>query len=395
MKRFLAFMLFLFLSLSLAVNSFAIYATNSEAEVYELDNGNFDVDCKSAILIDALTGEILYSYNENEKCHIASVTKVMTLLLVMEAIDDGVISLDDFVSVSANAASMGGSQVFLEEGERISLKELLKCTVIASGNDSAVALAEHTSGSEEAFVRRMNERAGELGLTGSSFENVTGLDDTTVNHVSTAKDIAIISRELIKYPLILEFSSLWQDTIRNGEFTLTNTNRLVRYYEGCNGLKTGSTDKARYCISASAKRNDMQLIAVILGAETRDMRNKIARELLDYGFSGFALYKSGECELERVPVINGTKTDTVVYKSSFSCIINKRDLTRVNLVYDIPEVINAPKESGAVIGEVRYMVDNKLVGKSELFVNEKIEKIQFFDILWEIFRNIAGIRSKN
>ena len=191
----------------------------------------------------------------------ASVTKVMTLLLVMEAVESGAMSLDEEITVSSVAASMGGSQVFLEEGERMKADELIKCTVIASANDAAVALAERVSGSVDAFVKRMNERAVELGMTNTHFDNPTGLDDTTDDNYTSAMDIAIMSRELLRHELITKYSSMWQDTIRNGEFTLTNTNRLVRYYDGCNGLKTGSTDKAGYCISAAAKRGDMRILA--------------------------------------------------------------------------------------------------------------------------------------
>ncbi len=395
MKRITAFMLFLFILFFNTTVVFATNGTNNEAEGYKIEKGNFNVECNSAILMEAETGEILYSFNENETCHVASVTKVMTLLLVMEAIKDGAIKLTDIVSVSAYAAGMGGSQVFLEEGERISVEELLKCTIIASGNDSAVALAEHTCGSEDGFVRKMNEKAQELGLKGSIFENVTGLDDTTTNHSSTAYDIAVISRELIKYPLVLKYSSLWQDTIRNGEFTLTNTNRLVRYYDGCNGLKTGSTDKAGFCISTTAKRNDMQLIAVVMGAKTRDIRNKVARELLDFGFANYSIYKSPECEIEKVPLTNAKYEDSMVYKKDFSCIVNKRDLSRVNLEYDIPERLTAPISINEAVGTVKYMVDGKLLGKSDIYVREEIEKIGFLDIIKGIFNSIIGIRTKN
>lgn len=198
---------------------------------------NLDLSCQAAVLMEASSGTVLYAMNENAEMPPASVTKIMTLLLVMEAIDAGQIKLTDSVTISANAASMGGSQVFLEEGEQMSVEDLVKCTVIASANDAAVALSEHLAGSESAFVERMNERAGELGLTGCHFENPTGLDDDTQNHVLSATDIAVISRELIRHPLILKYSGVWMDTIRGGEFTLTNTNRLIRFYQGATGLK--------------------------------------------------------------------------------------------------------------------------------------------------------------
>ena len=211
--------------------------------------GTLNLNCKSAILMEATTGTILYTQNAEEALPPASVTKVMTLLLVMEAIDAGTIRVDDTVSVSANAASMGGSQVFLEEGEQMSVEDLLKSVVIASANDAAVALAEYVSGSVDAFVAKMNAKAVELGMTATHFENVTGLDDTAKNHLTSAKDIALMSCALVAHPLVLEYSSIWMDTIRDGAFGLTNTNRLVRYYKGCTGLKTGSTSKAGFCIS--------------------------------------------------------------------------------------------------------------------------------------------------
>ena len=208
---------------------------------------------------------MLYEENADQALPPASVTKIMTLLLVMEAIDGGSITLNDTVQVSENAASMGGSQVFLEPGETMSVEELLKCVIVASANDASVALAEFVAGSEEAFVARMNERAGQLGMQNTHFENTNGLDDTTTEHLTSARDIAIMSAELIRHPKILDYSSIWMDSIRNGSFGLTNTNRLIRFYRGANGLKTGSTSRAGFCISASALRDGMQLIAVVMG----------------------------------------------------------------------------------------------------------------------------------
>ncbi len=284
MKKTIAFIMVIVLLFlpSIEVNGENIAKNESEIEA--------NIECpnaKSAVLMEATTGEIIYSKEENRKLIPASVTKIMTLLLVAEAISEGKIALNDMVTISAFAASMGGSQVFLKEGEVMSVEELLKCTVIASANDAAVALAEFVSGSESVFVSIMNNRAKELGMNNTFFENVTGLDDTTENHLTSALDIALMSRELIKHDIILKYSSLWQDTIRNGEFTLTNTNRLVRFYEGCNGLKTGSTSKAGYCMSATANRNGMHLIAVVMGAETRDARNETAKNLLDFGFANY------------------------------------------------------------------------------------------------------------
>ena len=235
------------------------------------------LDCKSAILIEASTGKVLYEQDPDKALPPASVTKVMTLLLVMEAIEAGKIKYSDTVRASANACSMGGSQIFLEENEEMSVEDLVKSVVIASANDAAVALAEYVAGTEEAFVKQMNEKARTLGMKNTNFENTNGLDDTAQNHVTSAGDIAIMSRELIRHTEILEFSSTWMDTIRNGQFGLTNTNRLVRFYRGCNGLKTGSTKKAGFCVSVTAEREGMTLICVIMGAESRDVRNAEAQ----------------------------------------------------------------------------------------------------------------------
>ena len=384
MKRVLAFMLLFVFVIASALPVFAENAKNNEAEAYKLNDIEIDVDCESALLMEAGTGTVLYAHNESHSASPASVTKIMTLLLVMEAIEGGMLTPEEEISISANASSMGGSQVFLKEGERMSADELIKCTVIASANDAAVALAERISGSVQAFVKRMNERAAELGMTDTHFDNPTGLDDTTDNNYTSAKDIAIMSRELIKYPLITKYSSMWQDSIRNGEFTLTNTNRLVRYYDGCNGLKTGSTDKAGYCISAAAKRGDMQLIAVVMGAQTRDGRNEIARNLLDIGFSNFTVYTEGEQLVERVPVYCGTKDSTEVYSRPFSAIINKADISKISKVYDVPHHLTAPWDSSRAVGSIIYEIGGKKVGKCELFSKESIDKISVFGLFWRI-----------
>jgi hypothetical protein len=244
----------------------------------------------------------------------------MTLLLVMEAIDSGVVRLDDTVTASANAASMGGSQVYLKEGERMTLEDMLKSVVIASANDAAVALAEHIAGSVTAFVQKMNERAEELGMTDTHFENVTGLDDTAERHLTSAKDIALMSQALIGHKGILQYSSIWMDSIRGGEFGLTNTNRLVRYYQGCTGLKTGSTSKAGFCVSVTAERNGVSLICVIMGAESRDVRNAIATQLLDWGFAGYGVYRAEAGTPEPIAVVGGTQRTCALSYGAFSAV---------------------------------------------------------------------------
>lgn len=392
MKKLLSFILILFFVWSFGISVFAQSAKKSSAEYnYVKANQDLDLDVEvgGAYLCEASTGKVLYAYNEYKAASPASVTKVMTLLLVCEALAEGKFKLDDTVRVSANAASMGGSQVFLEEGEKISVEDLIKSTVIASGNDSSVALAELTAGSESAFVKMMNKRAVELGLKNTSFENTTGLDDTTTNHYSCAADIATMSRELIKHDIILEYSSIWQDSIRNGEFTLTNTNRLVRYYDGCNGLKTGSTDKAGYCISATAKRGNMQLIAVIMGAKTRDERNAAARALLDFGFANHALYERNEEFIENSPVTKGVSDSIALYSSPFSIVVDKSKQGTIEMVYEIPETLVAPLKEGDTVGQVIYKIDGEQIGVSEIYVKNSIEKISFGNLFGRILKRIV------
>ena len=393
MRKIIALcLLFAILFLSLGVTSFAKPETKSEAEINaSASRIQFDlgIELGGAYLCEASTGKVLYSLNEHKEASPASVTKVMTLLLVCEALDLGHISLEDSVLISAHAASMGGSQVFLEEGESITVEDLIKSTVIASGNDSSVALAELCAGSEESFVRMMNSRAKELGLKNTSFENCTGLDDTTVNHYTCAADIAAMTRELLKHPIILKYSSIWQDSIRNGEFVLTNTNRLVRYYSGCNGLKTGSTDKAGFCISATAKRENMQLIAVIMGAKTKDDRNNAARKLLDFGFANYALFEREESFVENIPVKGGVKDFASSYSGKVSICIEKSKLNSINEEYVIPEYISAPISCGQPVGRVVYKCGEDEIFSSEVFVREAVGKISFGEILSRIIKRIV------
>lgn len=340
--------------------------------------------------MEASTGKILFSESSSDRASIASVTKVMTLLLVSEALKDGSIRLDDKVLVSKNAASMGGSQVFLEEGERFTVEELIKCTVIASANDAAVALAELVSGSESAFVRKMNDRAVSLGLKNTHFENCTGLDDTTSEHYSSAEDIAVMSRELLNHSIITKYSGVWQDTIRNGEFTLTNTNRLVRYYDGCNGLKTGSTDKAGFCVSATAKRDNMQLIAVVLGAKTRDERNEAARSILDFGFSSYKLYKKGEETVDLCPVYSGKKNEVALYSSPVSFLIERSSQSKLETVYELPEHLASPVKAGESVGCITYKINGQTVAKSDVYSKENVEKLGVLDIFFRILKRMSA-----
>ena len=348
-------------------------------------DGSLNLNCKSAILMEATTGTVLYSQNAEEALPPASVTKVMTLLLVMEAIDAGTIRVDDTVSVSGNAASMGGSQVFLEEGEQMTVEDLLKSVVIASANDAAVALAEYVSGSVDAFVAKMNAKATELGMTATKFENVTGLDDTAEHHLTSAKDIALMSCALVKHPLILQYSSIWMDTIRDGAFGLTNTNRLVRFYKGCTGLKTGSTSRAGFCISATAERDGLSLVCVIMGAESRDIRNAAATTLLDWGFANFALYKEDAATSEPIAVKGSAIRQITGSYPAFSCVVKREELSKIEKSITLSQSITAPTPLGEKVGKVTFRCGEREIGSVDICTNVPIKRIGFFEILCHIF----------
>ncbi|MBS5725261.1 MAG: D-alanyl-D-alanine carboxypeptidase [Clostridiales bacterium] len=350
----------------------------------------FDVNAKSAVLMDAHTGTVLYAKNANEALPPASVTKVMTLLLIMEAIDGGNLSLQDTVSVSEYAASMGGSQVYLEPYEEMTVEDLLKSVVISSANDAAVALAEKVSGSEEAFVNRMNERAAELGMENTHFENVTGLDDDVENHTLSALDIALVSRELItKHPLILQYSSIWMDTIRDGAFGLSNTNRLIRFYSGATGLKTGSTSKAGFCISATASRDGMHLIAVIMGSETRDIRNAAATQLLDWGFANYAVYTDEGGDAGEIKVLGGIESSVPLTREGFSALLSKGKEKNVEVKIQLEESVNAPVKEGDVIGKVQYICDGEELGEANILAAETVKKIGYGGILLKMLKKFC------
>ena len=380
---------FLILSVLLSALTLFTFASDDESSLEDMTAGAEEIckSVKSAVLMDASTGRVIYEKEGATALPPASVTKVMTLLLVAEAIENGSISADQRVTVSTHAASMGGSQVFLKEGEEFSVEELLKCAVIASANDASVALAELVGGTEESFVAMMNDRAAELGLKSSYFENCTGLDDDVERHLLSAIDIATLSRELISHPIILKYSCLWQDSIRDGEFILTNTNRLVRYYKGCTGLKTGSTDKAGFCVSATAEREGMHLIAVVMGAETREDRNECARALLDFGFAGYSLYTDPECDLEQVPVNKGSRVFVTVKKEAFYTLIKRSDASSIEKRYTIPNSVDAPFAEGDIVGLVEYFVGDTKLGECNILVTESAEKISLIDV----FLSILGV----
>ena len=349
-----------------------------------------DFGVPSCILTEASTGEVLYEYNPDEALPPASVTKIMTLLLVMEAVDDGRLGWDEMVQTSEYAASMGGSQVFLNPGEEMSVAEMVKCVVVSSANDAAVALAEKVAGSEENFVAKMNDRAKELGMTNTVFKNTNGLDDTVEGHVTSARDIAIMSRELItKHPKILEYSSIWMDTIRNGAFGLTNTNRLIRFYRGANGLKTGSTSKAKFCISATAERDGMELIAVVMAAETRDSRNEAAKKLLDYGFANWELAKLGAGELEKMPVLGGIESEVGLVAAQTSAVVTKGSAAKIERVFELPEKISAPVGEGEEVGRVIYYLGDEKLAEVPITAEKEVKKIGYIGLLGRFIRRLV------
>lgn len=375
-KKALAIFFAMIFVLSLTISAFAV----------EIKNPTLELNGKSAILMDANTGTILYEKNSDERLHPASVTKIMTLLLVFEAIEANTLKLDDELSVSENAASMGGSQIFLEPNEVMKVEDLLKSVIIASANDAALTLAEHVAGSEEAFVEAMNKRALELGMSNTHFENVTGLDDDTENHLTTAKDIALMSRELLKHEKITEYTTIWMDTIRNGEFGLTNTNRLVRFYRGITGLKTGSTSKAGFCVSASAKRGELHLIAVIMGAESSDERNVSATKLLDFGFSNYEIYVNDNIATEKVKVYGGVKDFLDIAYDKKEILINKGNNSKIQSKMELCEFVEAPIKAGDIVGKIIYTIDDECIGESDIYASEDIEKISFWQYMGNIIK---------
>lgn len=346
-----------------------------------------ELTAKSALLMEGSTGTILYEKNSHDALPPASVTKIMTLLLVMEALDSGQYTLDDMVSVSPLAASMGGSQVFLEENEQLSVHDMIKAVAVASGNDAAVALAEFTAGSHEGFVNKMNERAKQLGMNDTHFVNCNGLDID--GHVTSAHDIAVMSKELMKHPKIFEYTTIWMDSLRNGSFGLVNTNKLVRFYQGATGLKTGSTSVAGFCISATAKRDGMDLISVVMGAPTSKERFADATKMLDYGFANYGICSALVSEDELAPIsLKKGKKDTVSIGLSegFSLLMEKSKIANVEKKITLPDHVNAPVGKGHKIGHVEFFSDGKSVGKCDIVATEDIKA----ENPWGMFKKIGS-----
>ena len=352
-----------------------------------------DVEGKSALLMDVETGTVLYEKNAHEKLSPASVTKVMTMLLIMEAIDSGKIGWNDMVTASESAAAKGGSQIYLKVGEQMSVTDMLKSIAVSSANDCACAMAEHIAGSEAAFVEMMNRRAKELGMNDTNFVNCTGLDDgeAAVNHKTSAYDIALMSRELLKnHPDIKKFTTIWMDTVRNGAFGLSNTNKLVRFYSGCTGLKTGFTSGAGYCLSSSAQREGMELIAVVMGCETSNIRTAACKGMLDYGFANFALVTPTPEDVPQVPVTLGT-SDTVklIPEGTAGLLVDKAQKSSITTEVSVEESVSAPVAKGQKLGTMTVKSGETVLTQIPLVAAEDIPRLTWWDLFLQVLRQTA------
>ena len=386
-KIYFAFLCICFFCVTeVAMATYVTIPTWSESSLIETSGEigeNFlDLSCESAILISQDTGEVLYEHNAHEKLRPASVTKVMTILLIMEEIDSGRLSYSDKIACSENASSMGGSQIWLDTTEELTVDEMLKAICVVSANDCTVAMAEHIAGSEEMFVERMNQRAQELGMNDTTFKNCHGIDED--GHETSSYDIALMSRELLKnHPEITKYTTIWMDSLRDGKSELVNTNKLIKNYQGATGLKTGSTSLALFNLSASATRDDLSLIAVVMRAPTTKERFSCARKLLDYGFSNYQYKKLAEkdCEVMKVPVMKGTEAEVAVkYSDSVGKVMKKKEDGNVDQEVIINGDIMAPIQKGDVLGNVFYRVNGEEVASVELVADSSVEKLSFFNM---------------
>ncbi len=344
-----------------------------------------DISVPSALLMDQTTGTVLFEQNADEKRAPASVTKVMTMLLIMEALDAGKIMLTDSVTVSAEAAGMGGSQVYLKEGETMTVDEMLKCIAVVSANDCCVAMAEMISGSLSSFIEKMNSRAAELGMTNTHFNSCTGLD--TADHYTTARDIAIMSRELMTHSMITDYTTIWMDTVRSGAFSLSNTNKLIRFYDGATGLKTGFTSDAGYCLSATATRDSLSLIAVVMGGETSDQRFESAKALLNFGFSQYSLFCQDLPIPAPVTVIKGIEVySQPILPAPPSFLIPKGSDSQVSYTVELPDSVFAPVEKNQKLGTVTYTLNGEILGTYDLFAEKEIPRITFSHLIKELIQ---------
>ncbi|MDQ2086200.1 D-alanyl-D-alanine carboxypeptidase family protein [Herbivorax sp. ANBcel31] len=387
----ITFLLFNLLSLNvISIGDDDLYEYNEEVVEVMVANTSFDsFESKAFILIDAATGQVLTEKSSHDKLPIASVTKVMSMLLIMEAIDSGKIKLDDMVTASDYAAGMGGSQAYVEPGEQYSVRDALKAVALHSSNDVTVSLAEMINGSEEGFVVMMNEKAEELGMKNTHFLDCTGLTDE--GHYSTAYDVALMSKELVtKHPGILEYTSIWMDSFRGGEFELSNTNKLIRFYNGADGLKTGFTQAAKHCLSATAKRNNMRLVSVVLGGADSNSRFAQSRKLLDYGFANYEstnVNKEGG-EVREVEIRKGLENMAkAVYADDLNLLLSRGQRDKVKREIRVMKSIAAPVKKGQRIGEVIYKVDDNEIARMDLICDREIQKASFAKMFKRLFVN--------
>ena len=352
-----------------------------------------DVAGKSALLMDVATGTVLYESNAHEPLAPASVTKVMTMLLIMEAIDSGKIGWEDQVTASETAAAKGGSQIYLKVGETMSVSDMVKSIAVSSANDCACAMAEHLAGSESAFVDMMNARAKELGMNDTNFVNCTGLDDGTeaANHKTSVYDIALMSRELLKnHPDIKKYTTIWMDTVRDGAFGLSNTNKMVRFYSGCTGLKTGFTSGAGYCLSASAQREGLELIAVVMGAETSPARFAACKSMLDYGFANYALYAPALQEGASVPVTLGREPSvSAVPSGETALLVDKGQQNSVTTEISLEETVTAPVSQGQRLGTLTLRSGEQILAQVPLVAESPVERLSWKELMVKILRQTA------
>lgn len=355
-----------------------------------LRDGAVPIGAPSAILMEKTTGTVLYEKNADERLPPASVTKVMTLLLIIEAVEAGKLKLEDTVTASARAASFGGSCVYLEQGEQMSVHEMLKCIAVVSANDCAVAMAEHLCGTEELFVARMNQRAEELGLENTHFTNCTGLFEDPA-HYTSARDIALMSRELIRHDLIKDYSTIWMDSIRDGSFELANTNKLVYWYEGCTGLKTGFTTQAKYCLSATAERDGVEYIAVIMRGETIESRNADATTLLNYAFANFSLcsLRPGE-PLPEIPVEMGTQPSVSLRPEGEEAALVPKSGEKPVYTYSLPEQVSAPVRAGEKLGTMTVSLGGEEIAQIPLVAETELPRLGFWPLLLRLAEALVG-----
>ncbi|MBQ5904849.1 MAG: D-alanyl-D-alanine carboxypeptidase [Clostridia bacterium] len=381
MKKMISIILVLNLLLaSMSVSAFGV------------NEGAVNVKAKSAVLMDFSTGEVLYSFNENQKLYPASVTKIMPMLIFMEELEKGTIKLTDTVKTSSNASGKGGSQIWLKEGEVMTVDDLLKATAIGSANDAVTALGEHIAGSEEAFVALMNEKAKAMGMNNTTFENCSGLDDETKNHFSTAYDIAIMSRALLRHKDISKYTTVWMDTLRDGETQLVNTNKLVRFYKGTTGLKTGTTSRAGYCLSASAERNGLHLIAVVMGADSSNERFDGAKAMLDWGFANFETVtpQLDSSLLSEVRVLKGVEAFVVPVADEIKPLtLKKGESEKISTEIILAENIEAPCEENQILGKIILTVDGKTAGEVNIRSKNSVERINFSVMLLRFLKVLS------